>query len=416
MYSQPKHANGQLYGFVLWLLSALFFFAEYLARVAPSVMEKQLMQAFQINAMEFGLLSSFFYYTYTSMQLPVGGIVDRFAPQRCLACMALLSAIGCYLFAHTHSFAIAAFARSLTGFCGAFAFIGSLKIATQWFDHRYIGLLTGSTQALGMLGAAIGESSMAKTVDQIGWQSTMGYTTYGLMIIGLLMLCFNRQAPRQNQEKKIKIKQALFEVLKSRKNWINALFAGLIYAPTGAFSELWGPTYLQAVYHYTAHQAASVNMTVFLGWAIGGPMIGKWSDHIGKRLPFLRYGSLLGLVLLSILLYWPHLTISMAYILAFCYGLSNTALVCAYTIAGQQNRREIAGTSLALANMASVIIGAAFMPLIGYLLDIFWNGNIVDGTRHYSTSAYQIAMILLPLCLICAYLCTRYIEEPRRTC
>jgi MFS family permease len=44
-------------------------------------------------------------------------------------------------------------ARLMQGFGSAFAFVGTMYLATQWFPRRKIALLSGLTTSLGMLGA-----------------------------------------------------------------------------------------------------------------------------------------------------------------------------------------------------------------------------------------------------------------------
>ena len=72
--SKPKKklAEQSFYPWVIWSVAACFFLLQYLARVAPSMMEPQLMHAFQLNAFQYGMLGGFFYYAYVLMQLPSG--------------------------------------------------------------------------------------------------------------------------------------------------------------------------------------------------------------------------------------------------------------------------------------------------------------------------------------------------------
>ena len=49
---------------LIWGLGAAFFFIEYIARVAPSVMVPDLMRDFGVDALTLGSLSAFFYYSY----------------------------------------------------------------------------------------------------------------------------------------------------------------------------------------------------------------------------------------------------------------------------------------------------------------------------------------------------------------
>ena len=48
----------------IWALGASFFFAEYFARVAPSIMAPDLMRSLQIGAAGLGTMSAFFLYPY----------------------------------------------------------------------------------------------------------------------------------------------------------------------------------------------------------------------------------------------------------------------------------------------------------------------------------------------------------------
>ena len=46
-----------------------------------SVMEYELRSYFDIIVSGFGLLTSFYYFSYASLQLPVGVMVDRIGPR-----------------------------------------------------------------------------------------------------------------------------------------------------------------------------------------------------------------------------------------------------------------------------------------------------------------------------------------------
>jgi len=152
MQKNKKISNAWL----IWGLAAGFFFIEYIARVAPSVMVPDLMSAFSVDATHLGTLSAFMLFAYVAMQIPVGTLVDRFGPHKLLTAMALLCGLACILFSNTHQIIFAELARLLTGISAAFAFVGALKLASTWFPSSRFGLLAGATQALGMLGAFVG--------------------------------------------------------------------------------------------------------------------------------------------------------------------------------------------------------------------------------------------------------------------
>ena len=69
---------------LICMIGALFYSYEYFLRITPSVMEPALRQHFSLSAMGFGVFSSFYYYSYVPMQLPVGVLMDRWGPRRLL--------------------------------------------------------------------------------------------------------------------------------------------------------------------------------------------------------------------------------------------------------------------------------------------------------------------------------------------
>ncbi|MCK4609099.1 MAG: MFS transporter, partial [Gammaproteobacteria bacterium] len=185
----------------IWLLAAGFFFAEYFARVAPSVMVADLMRDLHVSALSLGSLSAFFYYAYVAMQIPVGTLVDRFGPHRLLTVTAALCGISCILFAHVDSLAAAKAYRFLMGFSAAFAFVGALKLASVWFPASRFGFISGATQALGMLGAAVGEGPVSVLVTHIGWRQSMILIGIILLILALLISIIVRDHPDKERPK-----------------------------------------------------------------------------------------------------------------------------------------------------------------------------------------------------------------------
>lgn len=406
--NNSSKSYSKLYPWLVWGLAAAYFFSEYVARVSPSIMTQDLMATFKVHALALGSLSAFFYYAYVSMQVPVGMLVDKYGAHRLLTLMAGLCAGGCFIFANSTSLAAADFARFLMGFGAAFAFVGALKIATVWFPSERFGLLAGLTQAIGMLGAAFGEGPMSVVVAHLGWQDALWIMGSVLLVLAVLIGLFVRDQPTKlNKEEKqamresrISLVHALGVVLRNPQSWLNSAYAGLLYAPTAAFAELWGVSYLSRVYNLSTEVAASAISMIFIGWVIGGPIAGLISDKLLKRLPLMYFSVIACLITMSIVLYSPHLPVWSVFVLLFIYGLCNTGVAISYAVASENNPHHLAGTSMAFTNMASVLVGAAFQPIIGWFLDLQWKGEMVAGAPFYSAHDFRVAMMALPVCLL----------------
>ncbi len=66
---------------------------------------------------------------------------------------------------------------------------------------------------------------------------------------------------------------------------------------------------------------------------------------------------------------------------------------------------------MAFANMASVILGAALLPVVGWLLDRRWDGTMVEGIRVYSQDNYHHAFLAVPLLFLVSLVAAFFIRE-----
>lgn len=405
------------YPWIVWSLSAGFFFAEYLVRLEPSITKQQLMQAFHLNATSFGTLSAFFTFSYVAMQIPVGTLVDRFGAHKLMVINSIACALGCFIFAVSTSVWLAETGRLISGIGSAFAFVGTLRLATYWFPPHKIGLIAGMTQAAGMLGASVGEGPFALIVTMIGWRETMWLIGGIILLIGLLILLLVRDKPPTSNKDAEDIVdgpgmlECLTKVLRNPQSWYNGIFVGLLYAPTAAFAELWGVPFLAETYKMSTELAASGISIIFIGWAIGGPIAGWLSDLQKKRKPIMMLSALASCIIISVIIYANNLPTFLLFALLFLYGIANTGVATSYALSSEINMPSVTGTSIAFANMASVIIGSSFQPLIGAVLDSSWDGKMLNGAPIYSLTAYQNALHILPLCLILALVVSFFIKE-----
>lgn len=72
--------------------------------------------------------------------------------------------------------------------------------------------------------------------------------------------------------------------------------------------------------------------------------------------------------------------------------------ILTFALVKDNNRHSRIATAIGLNNMAVVIGGALFQPFVGYILDIFWNGQTERGIPIYSIENYHIGLIVVPIC------------------
>jgi sugar phosphate permease len=402
-----------------WFLGAAFFFFEYFARVDPSGMLEQIKGVFKLNHFQLGELSAFFYLPYVVMQIPVGTLVDRHGPRRWLAVAALVSAGGALLFSQAHFFWLAKWGRFLIGLGASFAFVGTLKLATIWFDKKHLGLLAGMTQGVGMLGAAVGVGSMPWLVSTFGWRDVMAFVGWLLMAFAVMIFIFIRENPQQSSSRAFDpkseggVKRSAFfsvaRVMKSKMSWLNALYAGFLYAPTAALGELWGTQFFYHIDHFSKIQSGELMAFIFIGWTIGSPLAGWMSDRYFTRRQVMVVSSLVSLAALLLVLFLQNSSFYVIAFILFVYGLFNIGVAISYAVAGELHGTSLSGISIAFTNMLSILIGGALLqPLMGWVLDRM--------LLHFSgcpDKAYWLTLWILPLCLFFSLICVLLLRESK---
>lgn len=405
-----------------WLictLGALFYCYEYLLRIAPSVMTSDLMQAYHINATVFGNLAAFYYYAYTPMQLPVGMLMDRYGPRRLLTFACLACALGSYLFGHAFHLQLAQVGRFMVGFGSAFAFVGVLKLATIWLSPRRFALVSGLATSLGMIGGMVGVIYLTSLVNSLGWRATVLWSALVGVALALAIFFVIRDQsggvnPHVTDTAYTDFKSVLvgaIKIFKKPQMWLCGIVGAVLYLSLSAFAELWGIPYLKAAQGLTNQQAAVSVSMVFLGWTLGGPFVGWVSDAISRRLLPVIIGSMGGAITISLLLFFPGLSISSVNGLLFLFGVFSSAEIIVFAIARESCPAALSASALAIVNMLIMFGGVLFQPLTGYFLDLSWTGELTNGVRHYTGWSYQVALASLPISFILAAILTFFMRE-----
>ncbi len=402
---------------MVWGLGCLFYFYECLLQVSPSVMSSELMRDFSVTSQTLGILSGIYFYSYAAMQLPGGVLMDYFGPRRLLTIATGICAISTVAFGMTDSFFMACTARLMIGFGSAFAAVGAMKLAANWFPTQKFALLTGLMVTIGMLGAIGGEAPLALLIDNYGWRESM--KIMGGVGIVLAVLIFTvtkdnpdhqaKQAPLPHHEEPLI--PSLLALLKNSQLWLVAAYGGLMYMATPVFCGLWGVPFLMFKMHLAKATAANYISLVFVGWAIASPLWGIYSNRIGLRKPPLYIGCVGALITSTLFIFAPIQSGLLMQILLFVFGLFSAGFLPAFAVAKELCNKNYVATGLSFMNMMNMVGIAIAQPVIGFILDRLWQGEIVDKVRVYPIEAYHVALSLLPIGMLIALLILPRLRE-----
>lgn len=260
----------------------------------------------------------------------------------------------------------------------------------------------------------IGEGVFIFIVAGIGWRNALFLIGGILLLFGVLIFALVRDRnggdPDTQPHDKIPIHRALKIILSSKQSWLVAIYAGLLYSPTAALAELWGVNFFQHLRHLSSSLAALMMSMIFIGWAIGGPIMGWLSDKLAVVRRAMLLSAIASLLILLVVIYAPDLSPAMLMPLLFCYGLANTGVAVAYAVASRLHQRQVVGVSIAFTNMASITIGALLQPVLGWLLDVQWSGQYMHRLEYFPPIAYQRTLVVLPVCLVLSVVCVYFMK------
>ena len=393
---------------IIWSLAAIFYLYEYFLRVAPSFMIPDLMRAFRVDATAVGVLSAFYFYIYAPMQIPIGLLMDRFGARKLMAIASVASGAGALLFGLSEGFSFAALGRFLIGFGAAFGFVGIVYIASHWFSAKRRGVMIGLANTLGMLGAILGQGPLRHAINSYGWRGvTIALAVFGLSL-GVLIYLIMRDDPKtddipKGHEDEKKLWKNFLVVCKNRYSWIISLSAMFFYVSTATFAGLWGVPYIHETYQISLANAGFIVSMIFVGWAVGGPIIGVISDKLEKKKTPLMISTAVGFILMLLVVYL-QVPLWLLYPLFFLIGFVSSAQLLCFSFTIDINPIYAKGTAAAFTNFIVVIGTAVFQPLVGYLLDLNWTGQMEGVIRSYSPYAYKIAMTTFPISFALAFL------------
>ena len=395
-------------GMAIVFLAAVFYCYEYLLRVAPSVMNAELMQHYQINDFQLGSLTAYYYYIYAPMQLPVGLLVDRYGPKTLMIIACLSCSIGAYLFVCSHYLIVAKIGRFLVGFGSAFAFVGVLKLATQFLPKHHFAVVSGATMALGQIGAMLGDVVLTRLIAQTSWQhASICAAIFGLGLTFALAVVFHLAGKKVTQQTEIgeagpsmyEVLQRFYVLVANKELWKVSAIGCLLWAPIVVFAEFLGIDFLKVAHHMSPERAALANCMMFVGMACGGPLVTSLSNHLRSRLMPVKFGSIVSFTCMTIVLYCTNLSQPLLFLCLFLTGLATSSQVLVFPMSEEIACSKSAGTAMAMTNMMVMISGVIFQPLSGYLLNLT---NNVAGTEHL-VGDFQFAFVYVPLAIIMTF-------------
>ncbi len=419
--------------FFRWLLFAILALAYsfvYIHRNCLSVVADDLAKEFTASARAIGVLGSIYFYCYAAMQFPAGLLSDSVGPRRTVTFSLLLAAAGSLLFALAPTLTVAKLARIMVGLGASMVFIPTMKILAQWFRAREFAFMSGLMQAAGGVGILAATSLLSLLVMYAGWRWSFGLIAGGTLLIvaGAWWIVRDRPAdkgwpsiaeiehretPSAEPPQQISLWRGVRTVASEKHFWPVAIWFFFDCGIFFGFGSLWSGPYLSHTYGLSKVETGAVLSTIAWGMVLGGPLLGMVSQRVlrSRKKTFVLCTSALVILLLALTLFPAGLSRAMLVVWFFLFSICSSAIVImAFTTTKELFPVEIAGTCVGMVNFFPFFGGAVFMPLLGWILDVYGKND----AGRYPLQAYRLVLFVLLVASVLSLACTFLMKDTYR--
>jgi MFS family permease len=381
--ARPQRDIAQHAFIVAWVFSLAFYFLEYAVRSSPAVMIPELAKTFGVSTLGVSGLLGTYYYTYSTASLVAGILLDRLGAKYVVSSGMAILGIGCLLFMAPQEGA-GYLGRLLQGAGSAFAFTGSVYLASHGLPARRLATAIGVTQCVGMLGGTAGQIVVGRWIgDGLSVPQFWGRIGIVVLLVAMgLRWITPKEAPRIPQAKESGGVLATYKIVFSNpQSYLCGLAAGLLFVPTTVGDMVWGVRFFQADKLFSFSDAVFAISMVPLGWVFGCPLLGWLADRLGRRKPVYLGGAGIMLIGFIQLLYVP--TLLPAWLTLFILGVASGAAMIPYTIIKEVNPDEVKGSATGAINFLTFSVTAAIGPIFAGRFGKTLGAQSVDAATHF---------------------------------
>lgn len=414
---------------VVWGVLATGFLLVSVYRLSTAVLAEQLTVAFDTTGAALGTLHAAFFYVYAPMQLVAGVLADRAGIRLTATAGVLVMNAGAVGFALAPSYPVAFLARLAIGLGAGAIFIAILRFCANWFRPDEFATMNGVSIAVAGFGGILAATPLALVVAAAGWRATiLGTGTVGLVVATLIYL-LTRDTPAEAGFDPIagvpsaptrsfaEVMKSARIVLTERETWLAGLALFCSVGVNITVLGLWGVPYVVQTYEVSVTRASTYVLLGNVGLLIGPPTLGWLSDRLGRRTSLMVVGSAVftvALVPLALLSRPPLALVAAAF---FLVGALTGAYSLGYPVIKERHAGGASGVATGTVNAITYFGPALFPTAMGAVLDAYWTGDSVAGSRVYTSLGYRVAFALAALVGVISFVCVvwLHVRERRRS-
>ena len=355
---------------LIFLVFAFAFFISNLLRSITATLSPVLTSEFDLTAGNLGLLAGGYFLGFTSMQIPLGFLLDKHGPKKIVSSLLIIAIVGTTSFALAQNFASLLISRVFIGIGVSACMMGPLTGYRIWFEEKYQQRANSWMLMVANIGFVFSTLPVQVLLPIIGWRWIFFGTTFLIIVSIILILLFIPSTKKKFKKDENEIEVKLSDIWKN-KFFISVIPLGFFnYGGMYAIQTLWAGPWMIRVTGYSSLESATglfwINFTALIGFFLWGyflPIISKYGLNSFKLMKFglpISY-----LVLLSIIIKGSN---AGAFLFTI-YILTSIVLTVVQPAVGLSFPKRLAGKSLTSYNLV-IFLGTFIMQWgMGLIID-----------------------------------------------
>ncbi|MCW5588879.1 MAG: MFS transporter [Legionellales bacterium] len=354
----------------------LFLFYDFFQLDMMNEVSPYLQHLLMLSPIQLGIINSMFFYINFALLIPAGFLLDKYKSRNLIIISLIINALSQSLFIIIPHYASALLWRAGAGFAGAFSYLTALKVLSDNFNSKNLGVLIGFSGFSIMLAGVVAQSPLSFILQRMGLMPILIVNVIlSLVVIIVVAWLLSNSNFKKSSSSFIDDLKVFSKLLSLNKNILIALFAGMINMPLFILGASWGIIYLTSHTHISAIQATIATSTLFIGDIIGAPIMGYISDRFLPRSQLMAIGACCNfLTILSINFINSPIALIATF---FITGFTCTTQTPAAALIIELNNRQHAARASSIVSAVSIGFIALSDPLIGSIIELTNTHDII---------------------------------------
>jgi MFS family permease len=397
----------------IWSLAVAFVVYTFSFQTGYSIVNAGVQKDAGLSVSQVATIAAIYTWAFALCQFFGGALLDRLGSRKVLPLSIGLVTVGVFMFANASSYGMLLLSQVIVAMGSCTAFVGAGYIGGQWFGPARFGFMFALVDMCSALASAFALNVFEAVLKGITWRTLFNiYGVIGLVILGLSAVYVRNPAPvaggagRGAGEFFASVIGDMVQVGKVGHVWMAAIIHAMQFGVMLALGVVWMPKLLM-VHGLSQSTAGFVSSLLWLGAAAGNAVFPTWSSRLRSRKRPIIVGSTIMLACFLALLYIPEMGSGLAGVLCFTFGFAAACHMLAFSTAADVMAPSQIGTSAAIVNGVTFIIGGVLISRPGVRIGL----GLEAGLEPKSLALAQYASWPLVAALVIAFVLPFFMKE-----